>query len=454
MKTRIKAFILALALSLALPLSIWAESFPVTNEGTTGGSITGTVTANAGTNLNTSALLTTAAHDAALGTAGSADAQVRTVQGVASMTPLVVNPSTVTTTQQSLTLTSGDDSADGTDAAVSGMGVVGIHVKVGASLTGTAEIVVQVSADGGSTFRSAPYWDLDNLTQNVATPITLASNQEDRFLVDVRGMTHLRLKLDDTSGDVATVTVTSFAESGVGRSLTENTVYQLNDTFTVQSSLAQLIVVERDDVLSSGAGTTGDNRLTTLKTDNFGALWSALTADDGARIPADSTAGLKIDLGSDNDVVATAGLLHGNSPTTLIDTFSLFDGSVETQIATTNLGASKAYAITGTGRIVKVCIIVSLGTPFAEDMSIIFFDTDPSITIEDASLTLAQAQNVQAIISLSGSDFRDNFATAKVNCQDVNEHYDSISHIVVASEGATTYDDEDIEIRLWHKRDS
>jgi len=50
----------------------------------------GSITANAGTNLNTSALLTTSAHDSAFGTAGSADAQVRTVQGIASMTPLQV----------------------------------------------------------------------------------------------------------------------------------------------------------------------------------------------------------------------------------------------------------------------------------------------------------------------------------------------------------------------------
>jgi len=58
-----------------------------------GNSITvdGTVTADAGTNLNTSALLTTAAHDAALGVAGTADAQVRSVQGIASMTPLLVD---------------------------------------------------------------------------------------------------------------------------------------------------------------------------------------------------------------------------------------------------------------------------------------------------------------------------------------------------------------------------
>lgn len=60
------------------------------------GQVKGAVTANAGTNLNTSALLTTTAHDAAFGTAGSADTQVRTVQGIASMTPLLVNPGTAT----------------------------------------------------------------------------------------------------------------------------------------------------------------------------------------------------------------------------------------------------------------------------------------------------------------------------------------------------------------------
>lgn len=52
--------------------------------------VTGTVTVNAGTNTSTASLLTTSAHDAAFGTAGSADAQVRTVQGIASMTPLQV----------------------------------------------------------------------------------------------------------------------------------------------------------------------------------------------------------------------------------------------------------------------------------------------------------------------------------------------------------------------------
>jgi len=53
--------------------------------------VTGTVTANAGTDLNTSALLTTTAHNDAFGTAGSADTQVRTVQGIAGGTALPVS---------------------------------------------------------------------------------------------------------------------------------------------------------------------------------------------------------------------------------------------------------------------------------------------------------------------------------------------------------------------------
>lgn len=61
--------------------------------GTTTQPVSGTVTANAGTNLNTSSLLTTTAHDAAFGTAGTADTQVRTIQGIASMVPLAVSQS-------------------------------------------------------------------------------------------------------------------------------------------------------------------------------------------------------------------------------------------------------------------------------------------------------------------------------------------------------------------------
>ena len=220
-----------------------------------------------------------------------------------------------------------------------------------------------------------------------------------------------------------------------------------------KSNGSQRIVVATDDVNLSAIKTavelnaTATNQLAdghNVTVDNANGGSAVHIQDGGNTITVDGTV-------TTNDA---AGFLHGNSPTTLVDTFVLFDGSGETQIATTNLGASKAITITGSGTITKICVIVSLGTPFAEDMSIIFFDTDPSITIEDASLTLAQAQNAQVIISLSGSDFRDNFATVKLNCQATEERFSAITHVVFASEGATTYDDEDIEIRLWYRRDS
>jgi hypothetical protein len=53
-------------------------------------------TVHAGTNTSTAGLLTTSAHDAALGTAGSADAQVRSIQGIAAMTPVQVQSNSAT----------------------------------------------------------------------------------------------------------------------------------------------------------------------------------------------------------------------------------------------------------------------------------------------------------------------------------------------------------------------
>lgn len=77
--------------------------------------VSGTVTANAGTNLNTSSLLTTAAHDAAFGTAGTADSQVRTVQGIAGMTPLQVQSNAANmATEASLATVAGVVDATGT----------------------------------------------------------------------------------------------------------------------------------------------------------------------------------------------------------------------------------------------------------------------------------------------------------------------------------------------------
>lgn len=98
--TQTRALRTAVEGSVAVTGTFWQATQPVsaaslplpTGAATSAGQLADNhnVTANAGTNLNTSALLTTAAHDAAFGTAGSADSQVRSIQGIASMTPVQV----------------------------------------------------------------------------------------------------------------------------------------------------------------------------------------------------------------------------------------------------------------------------------------------------------------------------------------------------------------------------
>src|SRR3990167_2664959 len=80
----------------ALRVTVATDSTGVLSVDDNGSALTvdGTITANAGTNLNTSALLTSSDFAAAFGTAGTADTQVISVQGIASMTPVQVSQAT------------------------------------------------------------------------------------------------------------------------------------------------------------------------------------------------------------------------------------------------------------------------------------------------------------------------------------------------------------------------
>lgn len=67
-------------------------------------------------------------------------------------------------------------------------------------------------------------------------------------------------------------------------------------------------LVVRDDVLEADAGVGADLDFTLPRVDNFGSGWSALTADDGARIPADSTTGLLVNVSAVTPGVAISNL--------------------------------------------------------------------------------------------------------------------------------------------------
>ncbi len=231
-------------------------------------------------------------------------------------------------------------------------------------------------------------------------------------------------------------TVTSFDKSGAGVSGTGINISQFG------GETASTITAHGDNQSNTRNG---------LTVASYGYMFDGSTWD---RARGDSTDGALVNLGSNNDVVATAGLLHGNSPTTEVAIISLFDGSSETQIATTNLGTEKAVSITGTGKLVKMCLVMSLGSIVAEDGTVFFFDADPNITIDAADMSLAVAQTIVAAVSFSAGDYLTNFASVAINCQVIDEAFHSITFAVYHHEGTTLLDDEDVEMHLWYRRDS
>lgn len=293
---------------------------------------------------------------------------------------------------------------------------------------------VALAASSTGALLSHPVYDAA-----VASSVQLGDKEDDPHATADAGMFILAVANDGAAttfganGDYSPIAVTTEGEVFVRADTDGPGFAKVEDTGHTTGDVGIAVLAVRDDTpVASKAGATNDYDV--LSTDDFGGLYVRTLGTGGAAF---------------DPTLASSG-----SPVTLVDTFVLFDGSAETQIATTNFGASKAITITGTGVIEKVCIIVSLGTPFGEAMSILFFDADPAITVDTADLTLAEAQNVQAVVTLTAAGFRDNFAAAKINCQDTNEVFSSITHVVFASEGATTYDDEDIEMRLLIRRRS
>ena len=159
-----------------------------------------------------------------------------------------------------------------------------------------------------------------------------------------------------------------------------------------------------------------------------------------------------VDLGTDNDVVATAGLLHGNSPTTEVAILQLIDGSAEGDVTQNEYLASDAITITGSGRLTKLCLVVS-GTIVAEVSKVLFFDADPDIAAEVADLTLAEAQTVVAIVDVATADYLIE-ATSAIACKAIDESFHAITHVVIFHAGATTLANTDIDLHVWYRRDA
>jgi hypothetical protein len=169
-------------------------------------------------------------------------------------------------------------------------------------------------------------------------------------------------------------------------------------------------------------------------------------------VQVDVTNTVTVDLEANNDVVLTAGLLHADSPTTEAAIVNLFNAG---DITATNMGASTAITIAGTGTLTKICVILTAGNiSTAESGNLIFFTTDPTISENTADLTVVKAKQISSIISLTGTDFTTQFATAQVNCQSVDEPYTALTHVLWHAAGASAYTDEIIDLLVTFRRDS
>lgn len=131
-----------------------------------------TVTANAGTNLNTSALATVAKQPA-LGTAGTASTDVITVQGIASMTKLLVTPDlptgASTAAKQPALGTAGSASADV-------ITIQGVASMTPILTTPTTNATVNLAQVGGTNTVTAGVAGTQAVGGNVATNVAIGTN--------------------------------------------------------------------------------------------------------------------------------------------------------------------------------------------------------------------------------------------------------------------------------------
>lgn len=228
----------------------------------------GSITANAGTNLNTSTLLTTAAHDAAFGTAGSADAQVRSIQGIASMTPVAISAASASIASGAIAsgavasgaFASGSISSGAVASGAFASGSIASGaIATGAIAAGDASIATteDTASAGGEHLVKVGLSRLD-------TPVANAGVSND--------------------GDYTGFISDNFRKLWVSGTVPEDTAHVAGEALTVEGS-------RRIDTLATSAGSSGD--WATKNQTAEGAEWSTLagTATPNGLLVANFTSG-------------------------------------------------------------------------------------------------------------------------------------------------------------------
>lgn len=156
----------------------------------------------------------TSAKQAALGTAGSASSDVITVQGVASMTPLVVSQ-VAGTVPSSTTLQSGATAnGNGSTMTVTGYSTAMLHIS--SSVAGIFTINFEASTDGGTTWFPIIGRHESNGSMDVIRSISAGSAVDDGlWSISVAGYTSLRARISGYSS--GTITVAGFLSAMAAR---------------------------------------------------------------------------------------------------------------------------------------------------------------------------------------------------------------------------------------------
>ncbi|KKL22509.1 hypothetical protein LCGC14_2434720, partial [marine sediment metagenome] len=315
------------------------------------------------------------------------------------------------------------------------------------------------TAGGGGANTEYTEGDTDATITGTALMFEGAANT----LVAAPGTAANGLDVDVTRIGTVTITATDLDVQSGGADLA-TVAAQLPDGHNVTVDNASIAVTVATVPLPTGAATSAkqlaDGHNVTVDNASIavtGTFFQGTQPVSAASLPLPSGAATSAKQLADGHGVAStlvAGVLKANSPTTEVAVLTMIDGSADTDIVTTNLGKSSAITVTGSGAITKVCLVVEGTSPFSEDGTIYFFDADPAISSNTADMTVAEAISVVAMISLTGADYNDNFATIKINCQLVFEPFHSITHVAYEQQGSTTIANQDFRLHIWYRRDS
>jgi hypothetical protein len=269
--------------------------------------------ADLATETTAAAILTSTNFAAAFGTAGTADTQVMSVQGIASMTPLLVNPGTAA----SWGVHAEDSAHSSTHAGVQVLAV-------------RQDSQVDFGADG----------DYVPLSINDAGELRVA-------FAGAAGGTSLADDADFTDGTTAGTPIGGVAESASPTTVTEGdfgwAAITLNRALKVSlfATDGTALTPAQDWTISSAIGTTGPGQI--LEAKDF----------DGSALPQTASA-------AEGDAIPAAGSLYGISYMMLVNE----DGSLQYGTSTTPLivgdGTGALNVIVDSGTVTTVSTVTTL----------------------------------------------------------------------------------------------